>query len=164
LHKGIADGRFREDLFYRLNVFPIYVPPLRARKSDIPALVRHFVSIYAGESKKLIDTIPAGAMNALVNWSWPGNIRELQNFIQRCVILTDSSVLTVPVDELTGRANVASRRMPEAAERQLILQALKEANGMIGGPLGAAMRLGMKRTTFYSKMKKLNIASDNSEE
>jgi formate hydrogenlyase transcriptional activator len=163
LHKSIADGRFREDLFYRLNVFPIYVPSLRARKSDIPALVRRFVSNYAGESKKLIDTIPARAMDTLMNWNWPGNIRELQNFVQRCVILTDSPVLTVPVDELTGRANTAFRRVPGADERQLILQALKEANGMIGGPSGAARRLGMKRTTLYSKMKKLNIASDNSE-
>ncbi len=158
LHKSIADGRFREDLFYRLNVFPIYVPSLRARKSDIPALVRRFVSNYAGESKKLIDTIPARAMDTLMNWNWPGNIRELQNFVQRCVILTDSPVLTVPVDELTGRANTAFRRVPGADERQLILQALKEANGMIGGPSGAARRLGMKRTTLYSKMKKLNIS------
>jgi formate hydrogenlyase transcriptional activator len=102
-------------------------------------------------------------MDTLMNWNWPGNIRELQNFVQRCVILTDSPVLTVPVDELTGRANTAFRRVPGADERQLILQALKEANGMIGGPSGAARRLGMKRTTLYSKMKKLNIASDNSE-
>src|ERR1035441_3290789 len=100
LHQSIAEGRFRQDLFYRLNVFPIYVPPLRARKSDIPALVRHFVSRYASECKKPIDTIPAEAMNALVNWDWPRNIRELQNFVQRCVILTDSPVLRVPVGEL----------------------------------------------------------------
>jgi formate hydrogenlyase transcriptional activator len=163
LHKSIAEGRFREDLFYRLNVFPIHVPPLRARKSDIPALVLRFIAFYAGESKKLIDSIPAGAMTALMNWNWPGNIRELQNFVQRCVILTDSTVLRVPLDELTSRASLASRRMPEATERQLILQALKETGGVIGGPTGAARKLGMKRTTLYSKMKKLNIASDSSE-
>jgi formate hydrogenlyase transcriptional activator len=164
LHQSIADGRFREDLFYRLNVFPIYVPPLRARKGDIPALVRCFVSRYASEWKKSIDSIPAEGMNALVNWNWPGNIRELQNFIQRCVILTDSPVLTVPVGELASRANRVSGKMSEATERQLILQALKEARGVIGGASGAARRIGMKRTTFYSKMKKLNIALDNSEE
>jgi formate hydrogenlyase transcriptional activator len=164
LHQSMAEGRFRQDLFYRLNVFPIYVPPLRARKGDIPALVRRFVSRYAKEWKKPIETIPAEAMNALVNWNWPGNIRELQNFVQRCVILTDSPVLRVPVSELTGRANIASGKMSEAAERELILQALKEASGVIGGASGAARRLGMKRTTFYSRMKKLNIAPDNSED
>jgi formate hydrogenlyase transcriptional activator len=163
LQQRIADGHFREDLFYRLNVFPIYVPPLRSRKGDIPALVRHFVSRYATEWKKPIDTIPAEAMNALENWNWPGNIRELQNFVQRCVILTDSRVLAVPVDELAGRAQMPSGRMSEAAERQLILQALKEAGGVIGGASGAAMRVGMKRTTFYSKMKKLKIPPGNTE-
>jgi formate hydrogenlyase transcriptional activator len=163
LQQRIANGRFREDLFYRLNVFPIYVPPLRSRKGDIAALVRHFVSRYATEWKKPIDTIPAEAMNALESWNWPGNIRELQNFVQRCVILTDSSVLAVPVDELVGRANMPSGKMSEAAERQLILQALKEASGVIGGASGAAMRMGMKRTTFYSKMKKLKISPGNTE-
>jgi transcriptional regulator of acetoin/glycerol metabolism len=103
-------------------------------------------------------------MNALVNWNWPGNIRELQNFIQRCVILTESPVLTVPVGELMGLPNMASGKMSEAAECQLILQALKEASGMIGGASGAARRLGMKRTTLYSKMKRLNITPDHSKE
>jgi formate hydrogenlyase transcriptional activator len=162
LHQRVAEGRFRDDLFYRLNVFPIYVPPLRARRSDIPALVRLFVSRYATEWKKPIDTIPADAMSALVNWNWPGNVRELQNFIQRCVILTESRVLTVPVGELMGLPDIASGKMSEAAESQLILQALKEASGMIGGASGAAKRLGMKRTTLYSKMKKLNITPDHS--
>jgi formate hydrogenlyase transcriptional activator len=163
LHQSIAEGRFREDLFYRLNVFPIHIPPLRSRKGDIPALVRRFVSRYASESKKPIDTIPAEAMNALLNWSWPGNIRELQNFIQRCVILTDSSVLRVPVNELASRPNRSSARMPQAAERQLILQALEETNGVVAGPSGAAKRLGMKRTTLYSKMKRLNIGLPGSD-
>jgi formate hydrogenlyase transcriptional activator len=164
LHQSIAEGRFREDLFYRLNVFPIYVPPLRARKGDISALVHHFVSKYATEWKKPIKAIPDEAMNALESWNWPGNIRELQNFVQRCVILTNSPVLTVPIDELRGRAKLPSGRMSETAERELLLQALKETSGVIGGASGAARRLGMKRTTFYSKMKKLNISPGNTEE
>jgi formate hydrogenlyase transcriptional activator len=164
LRQSIAEGRFREDLFYRLNVFPIYVPSLRARRADIPALVRRFVSKYASEGKKSIDAIPAEAMKALLSWNWPGNIRELENFIQRCVILTDSSVLTVPTSELAGRPRLASGKISEVSERQLILQSLKETGGMIGGASGAAKKLGMKRTTFYSKMKKLNIAPTRSED
>jgi formate hydrogenlyase transcriptional activator len=158
LHRSVAEGRFREDLFYRLNVFPIYVPPLRERKSDIPILVRYFVSRYAGEAKKSIVTIPAEAMDALLNWSWPGNIRELQNLVQRCVILTNSPVLTVPLGELRRNTKQFSGKMSHEVERDLILQALREAGGVIGGASGAANRLGMKRTTLYSKMKKLNIS------
>jgi formate hydrogenlyase transcriptional activator len=158
LRRSIAEGRFREDLFYRLNVFPIYVPPLRERKSDIPALVRYFVSRYANEAKKSIAAIPAEAMDALLNWSWPGNIRELQNLVQRCVILTNSPVLRVPLGELRSNAKPSSGRMSPEVERELILQALKEAGGVKGGASGAANRLGMKRTTLYSKMKKLNIS------
>jgi len=157
LHRSIAEGRFRQDLFYRLNVFPIYVPPLRERTSDIPALVHHFVSRYAREAKKSITTIPAGAMDALMNWNWPGNIRELQNLVHRCVILTDSPVLRVPLGELRSHAKPSSGKMSQEVERELILQALKEAGGVIGGASGAANRLGIKRTTLYSKMKKLNI-------
>jgi formate hydrogenlyase transcriptional activator len=159
LRRNVDEGRFREDLFYRLNVFPIYVPPLRERKSDIPALVRYFVSRYASEAKKSIATIPAEAMDALLNWSWPGNIRELQNLVQRCVILTTSSVLRVPLGELRSGAKPPSGKVSPEVERELILQALKEAGGVIGGASGAANRLGMKRTTLYSKMKKLNISS-----
>jgi formate hydrogenlyase transcriptional activator len=158
LRRGIAEGRFREDLFYRLNVFPIYVPPLRERKSDIPALVRYFVSRYASEAEKSIATIPAEAMDALLNWSWPGNIRELQNLIQRCVILTNSPVLRVSLKELRSNAKPSSGKMSPKVERELILQALKESGGVIGGASGAANRLRMKRTTLYSKMKKLNIS------
>ena len=157
LRRSIAEGRFREDLFYRLNIFPIYVPPLRERKSDIPALVRYFVSRYAREAKKTIATIPAEAMDALLNWSWPGNIRELQNLVHRCVILSTSPVLMVPLGELRRNAKPSSGKMSPEVERDLILQALKEAGGVIGGASGAANRLGMKRTTLYSKMKKLNI-------
>ena len=158
LHRSVTEGRFREDLFYRLNVFPIYVPPLRERKSDIPALVRYFVSRYASEAKKSIATIPAEAMDALLNWSWPGNIRELQNLVQRCVILTNSPVLRVPLCELRRDTKPSSGQMSQEVERELILQALKDAGGVIGGASGAANRLGMKRTTLYSKMKKLNIS------
>jgi formate hydrogenlyase transcriptional activator len=157
LHRSVAEGRFREDLFYRLNVFPIYVPPLRVRKSDIPALVRYFVSRYASEAKKSIVAIPAEAMDALLNWSWPGNIRELQNMVQRCVILTNSPVLRVSLGELRRDTQPSSGKMSQEAERELILHALKEAGGVMGGASGAASRLGMKRTTLYSKMKKLNI-------
>ena len=158
LRRSIAEGRFREDLFYRLNVFPIYVPPLRERKSDIPALVRYFVSRYATEAKKSIATIPAEAMDALLNWGWPGNIRELQNLVQRCVIITTSPVLMVPLGELTSSAKPSFGKVSPEVERELILQVLKEARGVIGGPSGAANRLGMKRPTLYSKIKKLNIS------
>ncbi len=157
LHHSVAEGRFREDLFYRLNVFPIHIPPLRERRSDIPALVRYFVSKYAKEAKKSIETIPADAMEALQNWSWPGNIRELQNLIQRCVILTNTRALTVPLSELRKDIRRSPGKMSQEIERELILQALKETNGVVGGASGAATRLGMKRTTLYSKMKKLNI-------
>jgi formate hydrogenlyase transcriptional activator len=158
LHRSVTEGRFREDLFYRLHVFPIYVPSLRERKSDIPALVRYFVSKYTSEAKKSITTIPAEAMDALLNWSWPGNIRELKNLVQRCVILTDSPVLRVPLGELKRGTKRSSGKMSQEVERELILQALKEAGGVIGGASGAADRLGIKRTTLYSKMKKLNIS------
>jgi formate hydrogenlyase transcriptional activator len=158
LHRSIAEGRFREDLFYRLNVFPIYIPPLRERKCDIRALVRYFVSRYAGEANKSIATVPAEAMDALLNWSWPGNIRELQNLIQRCVILTNSPVLRVPLGELKKDTKPAPGKLSQEVERELILDALREAGGVIGGASGAANRLGMKRTTLYSKMKKLSIS------
>jgi formate hydrogenlyase transcriptional activator len=159
LHRSIAEGRFREDLFYRLNVFPIYIPPLRERKSDIRALVRYFVSKYAGEANKSIGIVPAEAMDALQHWSWPGNIRELQNLIQRCVILTTSSVLRVPFGELRSKGTKpSSRKVSPVVEREVILQALREAGGVIGGASGAASVLRMKRTTLYSKMKKLNIS------
>jgi formate hydrogenlyase transcriptional activator len=164
LRRSVAEGRFREDLFYRLNVFPIYVPPLRERKGDIPALVRYFLSRYASEAKKSIATIPAEAMDALLNWGWPGNIRELQNLVQRCVILTNSPVLRVPLGELRRSAKPSSGKLAPEVEREIIRQALKEAGGVIGGASGAAHRLGMKRTTLYSKMKKLNISPVESQD
>jgi formate hydrogenlyase transcriptional activator len=159
LHRCIAEGRFRADLFYRFNVFPIHVPPLRERTSDIPALVRYFVCRYANEAKKTIVTVPAEAMDALLNWNWPGNIRELQNLVQRSVILTTSSALRVPLRELRKYVKPPSVKVSREVERELVLQALREAGGVIGGAAGAANRLGVKRTTFYSKIKKLNISS-----
>jgi formate hydrogenlyase transcriptional activator len=158
LDRSIDEGRFREDLYYRLSVFPICIPPLRARKDDIPALVHHFVSKYAMEAKKSIEIIPSEAMDALVNWSWPGNIRELQNLIHRCVILTESRVLRVPLLGMRRGTKPSSGKMSQEAQREIILQALKDADGVINGASGAANRLGIKRTTLYSKMKKLNIS------
>ncbi|MGO9087627.1 MAG: sigma 54-interacting transcriptional regulator [Candidatus Sulfotelmatobacter sp.] len=161
LRRSTTEGRFREDLFYRLNVFPIYVPPLRERKSDIPALVRCFVSRYANDAKKSIATIPADAMDSLLNWRWPGNIRELQNLVHRCVILTNSSVLKVPLGELKSGPKLSSGKMSPEVDREIILQALKESGGVIAS---AANRLGMKRTTLYSKMKKLKISPVESQD
>jgi len=159
LHGRMAEGHFREDLFYRLNVFPIHVPPLRERKDDIPDLVRYFVVRYASAARKSIETIPREAMSVLLNWSWPGNIRELQNLIQRCVILTDSPVLRVPTGDLRKDTRPSIGKRTQEAERELILRALKDAGGVIGGLSGAASRLGMKRTTLHAKMKKLNISA-----
>ena len=160
LRNSMVKGNFRTDLFYRLNVFPIYVPPLRDRKSDIPELAHHFLSKYSKKSKKSIDTIADPVMEALVNWTWPGNIRELEHFIERCVILSDSSVLKVPLAELKSYTSPVSPRMSRALEREHILGVLGETGFVIGGAFGAANRLGMKRTTLYSRMKKLGITYD----
>jgi formate hydrogenlyase transcriptional activator len=160
-----AERQFRSDLYFRLNVFPLSVPPLRQRQQDLPLLVRHFVDRYARGMKKQIDTIPPDVLEALSRYSWPGNIRELQNFIERAVILSQSNVLRPPLHELKGvaEAKLASEKVSsvttlEEAERELILRALRETNGRIGGPKGAAVRLGLKRTTLLSKMERLNIS------
>jgi formate hydrogenlyase transcriptional activator len=159
LEKMIEDREFRTDLYYRLNVFPIRIPPLRERPEDIPLLVRYFTQKYARRMEKQIESIPAAAMKRLTAWHWPGNIRELQNFIERSVILTRGSALEVPVGELgnnNGAAGpVASPR--DSAERDEILNVLKETNGRVAGPNGAAARMGLKRTTLISRMKKLGI-------
>ena len=157
-----AEKQFREDLYFRLNVFPIEVPPLRDRVGDIPLLVRHLVDTYAQRINKQIETIPEEAMAALCHYSWPGNVRELQNFIERAVILTSGKVLRVQASDLELYAPMASAT-PEAlkdVERQHIMQILRETNGVIGGHRGAATRLGMPRTTLWSKMNKLGITSD----
>ena len=163
LAKMVAEKQFRSDLFYRLKVFPVYAPPLRERAADIPILVRHFVSRHARRMGKAIQSIPPEAMAALVTWKWPGNIRELENFLERAVILSRGPALHVPLaeleameDEQEGAAGVTNPTL-EAAERDHILRALREAKGVIGGPGGAAERLGLKRTTLNSKMKKLGI-------
>jgi formate hydrogenlyase transcriptional activator len=159
LAKGVADRRFRSDLFYRLNVFPIVVPPLRERPKDIPLLVRYFVKKFARRMNKQIETIPTETMSALTTWKWAGNVRELENFIERSVILTEGSVLRVPLAELKpsyemGEAEGTLMRV----EREHILRILRECGGVIAGQNGAAARLGMKRTTLQSRMTKLGIA------
>jgi formate hydrogenlyase transcriptional activator len=160
LRSMIGKNQFREDLFYRLNVFPIEIPPLRERREDIQLLVDHFVSRFSRRMQKRIQSISKAAMEALVNTDWPGNIRELENFIERCVILTQGDELNVPCTELKRSAGIV---VPVAssfqdAERHVIVDALKTASGKIGGKGGAAERLGLKRTTLQNKMRKLDIA------
>lgn len=157
----VEDKQFRNDLYYRLNVFPITVPPLRERAEDIPALVRHFAQKFALRMKKRIETIPAEAMKALQQYAWPGNVRELENFIERAVILTQGPDLSVPIAELKRTQNHTTQSATttlEQAEREHILKALSDARWVIGGSSGAAARLGMKRTTLQSKMQKLGIS------
>jgi formate hydrogenlyase transcriptional activator len=160
----IREGKFREDLFYRLNVFPIEIPPLRERKGDIPLLVSYFVSKLSRRMGKQIESIPRKAMEVLTDAAWPGNVRELQNFIERAVILTQGSELYVPSAELksgvrASRTTSASTSVStfQAAERQAIIDALQGASGKIGGADGAAECLGLKRTTLQNKMRKLKI-------
>jgi formate hydrogenlyase transcriptional activator len=163
LTRKVADKQFRDDLYYRLNVFPIMIPPLRERPEDIPLLVRHFVQKYGNRMKRQIDTIPASAMKALSEYHWPGNVRELENFIERAVILSPGSKLETPLAELAKKKKPPSAILAnnsatlEEAEREHILHALKDTNWVIGGPAGAAARLGMKRTTLHSLVKRLGI-------
>jgi len=163
LAKMVADREFRSDLFYRLNVFPIQLPPLRERGKDIPLLVRYFAQKHAESKGKQIERIPAESMQALERWHWPGNVRELENLIERAVILSRGNVLNVPLAELKAGPEAApadddSVATLEDAERDHILKALREARGLISGPQGAAARLGLKRTTLNSKMRKLGIS------
>jgi formate hydrogenlyase transcriptional activator len=158
----VTDKQFRSDLYYRLNVFPIVNPPLRGRRDDIPALVQYFTNKFAKRMNKRIDTIPTETMHALSRYHWPGNIRELENFIERAVILTRGSGLAAPLAELRQQRNghdgdARTISTLEEAEREHIRQALQQANWLVGGPSGAAARLGMKRTTLQSKMVKLGI-------
>ncbi len=158
LEKMVEDREFRNDLYYRLNVFPIRIPPLRERQEDIPLLVRYFTQKYARRMEKQIESIPASAMKKLSAWHWPGNIRELENLIERSVILTHGTALQVPVSELSnnGRATTITGTR-QADERDAIVRVLKEAKGRVAGPTGAAARMGLKRTTLISRMKKLGI-------
>jgi formate hydrogenlyase transcriptional activator len=160
LEQLVADKKYRSDLYYRLNVFPITIPPLRERPEDIPALTRFFTQKYARRLKKSIEAIPAEVMTALTNYRWPGNVRELEHFIERAVVLTHGPDLEVSLSELKSTAPAIPVNIStlEDAEREHIVRALDETNWVIGGPNGAAARLGMKRTTLQSKMQKLGIA------
>ncbi len=186
LAQMVREGQFRSDLFYRLNIFPISVPPLRERQEDIPKLIRYFAQKYSLRLNKKIASIASGAMDALSRYSWPGNIRELENFVERAVILSRGNELELPIAELRLRDGHVSadddrrskdrrahRQKPqpinpsasesgtmtlEDAEREHILQVLRASDWQVGGPQGAAARLGMKRTTLNSKMKRLSIS------
>jgi formate hydrogenlyase transcriptional activator len=158
LEKMIEEREFRSDLYYRLNVFPIRIPPLRERPEDIPLLVRYFAQKYGRRMEKKIESIPAAALKKLASWHWPGNIRELENFIERAVILTRGTALEVPVSELKRNGAAVPASSPrESSEHDEILRVLKETNGRVAGPSGAATRMGIKRTTLISRMKKLGI-------
>jgi formate hydrogenlyase transcriptional activator len=158
----VKQGTFREDLYYRLKVFPIQVPPLRQRREDIPRLVRHFASLYAQRMNKQIDTIPQEIVDALLRYQWPGNVRELQNFIERAVILSPRSILRAPVSELEPFQTPHGAGVPihglAEVERDHILRTLEASKWVIGGQNGAAVRLGMKRTSLVYRMKKLQIS------
>jgi len=159
-----AAGGFRIDLYYRLNVYPITVPPLRERTEDIPVLVDHFVRTSARRHRKSIACVPDSVMTALVDYTWPGNIRELQNFIERSVILTKGAELEAPVGELVNkRCPIAVARTLDDAQRAHIISVLRETNWTVGGRNGAAARLGLLRTTLIAKMRKLGISRDTAE-
>jgi formate hydrogenlyase transcriptional activator len=173
LARMVADGQFRSDLYYRLNVFPVVLPPLRGRPEDIPILARHFAQQFARRMGRQIETIPSAVMESLVRYPWPGNIRELQNVIERAVILSPGPALRIPAGELQppasaqseghdAEAETAAPAGPSLtladAERDHILGVLRASDWVLGGPNGAAARLAMKRTTLQSKMKKLGIS------
>jgi formate hydrogenlyase transcriptional activator len=165
LPQMVASREFRSDLYYRLNVFPVRLPALRERPEDIALLVRHFVDLCAKRMNKQVEHIPTGAMEILLNYPWPGNVRELQNFIERAVILSPGNILCAPLAELKQPAGADASdqsAVPKAmtlkdAERDHVIQALAETNWVVGGPKGAAARLGLQRTTLISKMQKLGI-------
>jgi formate hydrogenlyase transcriptional activator len=160
LLQSVKAHEFRSDLYYRLNVFPILIPPLRERREDIRPLVEHFVRKFAGQMRKSITSIPSRSMETLVRWVWPGNIRELENFIERSVILTPGSVLQAPLSELqtaADRGNGETKDKVRDKERERILRVLRDCRGQLGGPNGAAARLGLPRTTLQSKLDHLGI-------
>jgi formate hydrogenlyase transcriptional activator len=159
----VEENRFRADLYYRLAVFPVNVPPLRERREDIPLLARYFVQKHAARMDRNIESIPTYALDALTNYDWPGNIRELQNVIERSMVLSDGTELHLVLPELDGRAapvavHVRASNVTDISERARILRVLKETKGMVGGANGAAARLGLKRTTLQSRMRKYSIA------
>src|SRR5262249_2274702 len=157
----VKQGTFREDLYYRLRVFPIHVPALRQRTEDIPKLVWHFTALYGQRLNKTIAEIPPETMDALLRYQWPGNVRELQNFVERAVILSPRSTLRAPTSELEPFNSHTESNLPISGlaqvERDHILHALEASNWVVGGRNGAAERLGMKRTSLVYRMKKLGI-------
>ena len=155
--QGVDEGQFRSDLYYRLNVFPVRVPPLRERREDIPLLVEHFVRKCAIRMNKSVTSIPTKTMESLKQWDWPGNIRELENFLERSVILTRGSVLQSPLRELEAVSEPEADDTLEAIEREHIVRALRQSHGRLSGGSGAAERLGINRTTLQSKLKRLGI-------
>jgi formate hydrogenlyase transcriptional activator len=174
LEAMVSEQKFRSDLFFRLDVFPVHVPALRERDGDIPLLVRHFTQQFSTRMKKAVETIPSAAMDALCRYHWPGNIRELQNVIERAVIISTGHALSVDVADLKfpktshpeeravaakSETNGALHNVLEETERQQILQALKQCNWVVAGPNGAAARLGMNRSTLQVRIRKLRISS-----
>jgi PAS domain S-box-containing protein len=160
LMQSVKEREFRADLYYRLNVFPIVIPPLRERREDVRPLIEHFVGKFANRMKKSITSIPSRTMEILVRWDWPGNIRELENFVERSVILTPGSVLQAPLSELQAAFEAGDGKNSDSLrdkERERILRALRDCSGRLGGPDGAAARLGLKRTTLQSKLDHLGI-------
>jgi DNA-binding NtrC family response regulator len=163
LQTEVKAGRFRADLFYRLNVFPITTPPLRARTSDIPQLVEHFIQIASNRHGRPVPKVSSEALRSITAHDWPGNIRELQNIIERAVILTDGEVLVFDPGWLVGASSAESAKTWAAQERQRILDALRAADGRVYGPGGAAQRLGLNPTTLYSKMRKHQISKNSND-
>jgi transcriptional regulator with GAF, ATPase, and Fis domain len=160
LEQMVAEQRFRMDLYYRLNVFPIWLPPLRERASDIPLLIDHFLRTIGGRYGKSIDHVSDDVMAAIMRHDWPGNIRELQNFIERSVILTNGRELRAPIAELTNpETHDGVVRTLNDAHRALIIKTLRETDWVVGGPNGAAAKLGLKRTTLITKMRRLGIST-----
>jgi formate hydrogenlyase transcriptional activator len=158
LLRSVKAGEFRSDLYYRLNVFPVLMPALRERREDIRLLIEHFVRLFASKMKKSITSIPAKTMEELIRWDWPGNIRELENFVERSVILTPGSVLQSPLGELHSDSSLeSSAESLQDLDRARILKALRACRGQLGGPGGAAAQLGLKRTTLQSKLDQLGI-------
>jgi formate hydrogenlyase transcriptional activator len=173
LMKMVARGQFRRDLYYRLNVFPILLPALRERQEDIPALVTHFVKIFSRRMGKVVESIPPETLAAFQEYSWPGNIRELQNLVERAVILSRDGVLLNPLHKKQAEFMVPSPNRTqtflssmtlEESDRTLILETLEQAGWIVGGPRGAAAKLGLKRTTLLAKMRRLGISRPLSEE
>jgi len=166
LAERVNEKRFRSDLYYRLNVFPITIPPLRERPEDIPLLVRHFVQKYGQRMRRRIDTIPAATMNALIEYHWPGNVRELENVIERAVILCDSDIFSVDQTWLKRKSPMVSEPVAPfpvtllSREKETIEAALAASRGRIAGPVGAAVQLGIPRQTLESKIKRLGISTD----